>query len=248
MRTLKSGLLLLMAVVCASAQNTLPTFEVASVKRNTTRSGMSLGGNFRGDRFTATNVTLTQLLQTAYNVQEFQIAGQPDWANTDRYDVDAKAEQDARSEDWPKMLQTLLAERFKLSLHREQRQTTVYSLVVAKNGHKLKLTDQSRCGTVGNCGMSATPVSIVGGNITMPRLAARLARSIGVIVLDNTELSGAFDIKLEWPQDDPFTSPGATANASIYAAIQDQLGLRLESTRAPVETLVIDRAEKPADN
>jgi uncharacterized protein (TIGR03435 family) len=209
---------------------------------------MSLGGNVKGDRFTATNVTLIQLLQNAYNIQEFQISGHPDWAGTDRYDVEAKMEQGGRPEEWPQMLQALLADRFKLSVHREQRLTTVYSLVVAKNGHKLKLTDQSRCATAGNCGMSATPVSIVGGNITMPRLATRLARSIGVIVIDSTGLSGAFDIKLEWPQDEQFTSPGASANASIYAAIQEQLGLRLESTRAPVETLVIDHAEKPADN
>jgi uncharacterized protein (TIGR03435 family) len=82
----------------------------------------------------------------------------------------------------------------------------------------------------------------------MEQLAMRLARSIGRMVADKTGLKGSYDLKLEWAREDPFTNPGASASAGIFAALQDQLGLRLESVKSPVETLIIDHAERPAEN
>lgn len=150
--------------------------------------------------------------------------------------------------DWQPMLQALLADRFRLTLHREPRQAPMYSLAVAKNGHKLTRGDPAKCSNTGGCGFNATPTQIVGTSVSMAQFAARLSRSIGITVVDNTGLTGQFDLKLEWETEDRFGGRGASASPTIIPAIQDQLGLRLESTRGPVETLVIDRVEQPTED
>lgn len=142
------------------------------------------------------------------------------------------------------MLQKLLADRFKLTLHREQRQAAIFTLLVAADGPKLRPGDPSQC-TGSSCGLNATPTEIVGENVTMPELAVRLSRSLGTLVVNGTALRGNFDFKLTWPTDDQFGGRGASANPAIFTAIQEQLGLRLQAGRGPVETLVIDHAEKP---
>lgn len=235
------------ATVAVSAQNALPAFEAASIKRNTSTSGNSSSRNL-GTRYTATNVTVVQLLRNAYGIQEFQIAGGPSWAGIDRFDIDATMAPGSKPGDWQPMLQTLLAERFRLTFHREQRQTSIYSLVVAKNGHKLTPGDPAKCPNTGGCGFNASPTQIVGESVSMGQLAARLSRSIGVHVVDNTGLKGLFDLKVEWTVEDQFVGRGASASPTIFPAIQEQLGLRLESTRGAVETVVIDRVEKPTEN
>lgn len=245
---MKSTLLFVVLTAAAAAQNGTPAFEVASVRENRTGDGSSNSARVAGNRYTATNVTLVQLLRAAYGVQEFQIAGQPRWAEVDRFDIDARIEQGARLTDWPLMLQALLAERFKLAFHREERTASVYALVVAKGGPKLTAADKSRCPAANGCGFDATPTQIVGTSVAMPQLAIRLSRSIGTIVIDRTGLPGLFDLTLEWPADDRFVGRGASANPAIFTAIQEQLGLRLEPSKAPVETLVIDRAERPTGN
>jgi uncharacterized protein (TIGR03435 family) len=183
------------------------------------------------------------LLRNAYAVQEFQIAGFPEWASQARFDIDAKLPAGAKATDWPLALQALLSERFKLVVHREPRQGPVYNLVVAKDGPKLTAGEPSRCGT-GSC-FDATPTEIVATSVTMPAFAARLSRSIGTHVVDTTSLKGIYDFKLTWLADDQFVGRGASANPTIFTAIQEQLGLRLQSARGPVDTLVIDRVEKP---
>ena len=235
------------ATLGISAQNAAPAFEVASVKRNDSASGNSSSRNL-GARYMATNVTVVQLLRNAYGIQEFQIAGGPSWAGIDRFDVDATLAPGSKPGDWQPMLQTLLAERFKLTFHREPRQAPIYSLVVAKNGHKLTPGDPAKCPNTGGCGFNASPTQIVGESVSMAQLAARLSRSIGIHVVDNTGVPGQFDLKLEWTIEDQFIGRGATASPTIFPAIQEQLGLRLESTRGPVDTLVIDRIEKPTEN
>jgi uncharacterized protein (TIGR03435 family) len=203
----------------------------------------------RTGRYIATNVTLSQLVRDAYGVQEFQIANQPGWFDAERFDVEAIMAAGAKQEDAQLMLQALLADRFKLAFHREQRPAGVYALVVAKDGPKLTKADPSKCSnTTSGCGFNASPTQIVGTSVSMGQLAFRLSRSLGRFVTDDTGLDGRYDLKVEWPRDNPFTEPGASASASIFAALQDQLGLRLESRRAPVETLAIDRAERPTEN
>ena len=240
-------LVVIFATVAVSAQNSAPAFEVASVKRNDSASGNSSSRNL-GSRYTATNVTVIQMLRNAYGIQEFQIAGGPSWAGIDRFDIDATIPAGSKPGDAQLMLQTLLADRFKLTFHREPRQASIYSLVVAKNGHKLTPGDRTKCPNTAGCGFNASPTQIVGESVSMAQLAARLSRSIGIHVVDNTGLQGLFDLKLEWTVEDQFVGRGASASPTIFPAIQQQLGLRLESTRGPVETLVIDGVERPAEN
>jgi uncharacterized protein (TIGR03435 family) len=219
------------------------TFEVASIKENKSGSQNS-SSRTAGDRYSATNESLIELIRIAYAVQEFQIAGYPAWAETDKFDVEAKMESGANPRDLPLMLQKLLVERFTLVVHREPRQTSIYTLVVMKDGPKFKPGDPAKCGGRSG-GFAATPTEINGGCVTMEQFAARLSRSIGTHVVDGTSLKGTFDFKVSWLPDDRFSGRGASANPTLFTAIQEQLGLRLQSGRGPVETLVIDQAEKP---
>jgi uncharacterized protein (TIGR03435 family) len=239
------------SVVFAHAQASPPAFEVSSVKRNLSGSASAISGMVRGDRFTSTNITPTQLLRSAFGIQEFQIAGKPRWSNDDRFDIEAKAEHDLKSTDWPPMLQTLLAERFKLVFHREQRETSAYALVIAKNGPKLTRVEAFTCDRPDPdacSNMAGSPISIVGENVTMNQLASRLSRSIGRQVTDKTRLDGRFSLKVEWPQEERIAEPGASASAGIFTALQEQIGLKLESTKEPVDVIVIDKVERPAEN
>ena len=224
------------------AQNASPAFEVASIKQNLSGSQNS-SNRMAGERYSGTNVSLISLLRTAYALQEFQLAGSPAWAETDKFDIEAKMESGANARDFPLMLQRLLAERFKLVAHREPRQASIYTLVVTRDGPKFKPGDPSKC--TGSCGFNASGTSINGESVSMEQFAARLSRSIGTHVVDGTSLNGVFDFTLTWLLDDRFSGRGASANPTLFTAIQEQLGLRLQAGRGPVDTLVIDRAEKP---
>jgi uncharacterized protein (TIGR03435 family) len=242
------GILLGVAIAAgaAHAQPALPVFDVVSVRPNQSGSPNS-SSRVTGNRYTATNVSLVSLLRVAYSIQEFQIDGQPRWADLDRFDVVATMPDGGRSEDWPLMVQALLRDRFKLRFHREQRQASVFALTVAKNGHKLTPADPSKCrNPTGSCGFNGSPTQIDGTSVSTAQLAARLSRSIGVMVIDKTGLDSLFDITLQWTVEDQFRGQGASASPTIFAAIQEQLGLRLESTKGPVDVLVVDSAEKPA--
>ena len=244
---MKFSIVLLCLTVAAAgvgAQSASPAFEVASVKEN--RSGsQNSSSRTVGGRYSGTNLSLIQLLRTAYAVQEFQIADYPAWAETDKFDVEAKIEAGANPQDFPLMLQKLLADRFKLVLHREPRQQSIYTLVVLKDGPKFKPGDPSNCKGRASGGFAATPTEINGGCVTMEQFAARLSRSIGTHVVDGTSLKGTFDFKVSWLPDDRFSGRGASANPTLFTAIQEQLGLRLQPGRGPADTLVIDRAERP---
>jgi uncharacterized protein (TIGR03435 family) len=232
-----------MAAITAGAQSPSPAFDVASVKEN--RSGSPNSSNRTGgDRYSGTNVSLISLLRTAYAVQEFQIAGYPSWAETDKFDVEARMASGASPRDFPLALQKLLADRFKLVLHREPRQASIYTLVVQKDGPKFKPGDPAKCNERAG-GFDATATEISGGCVSMEQFAARLSRSIGSHVVDGTALTGTFDFKVSWLPDDRFPGRGASANPTLFTALQEQLGLRLQSGKGPVDTLVIDRAEKP---
>jgi uncharacterized protein (TIGR03435 family) len=243
MRFLLVVLALALAVAGVSSQSSSPAFEVASIRPNASGSLNANAARVAGDRYRAENVSLISLLRVAYAVQEFQIARHPAWANVDRFDIDAKMAAGANSRDWPLMLQRLLADRFKLAVHRESREGPLYTLVVGSNGPRLTAAEPStRTSPGGN--FSASPTQIIGSGVTMAEFAMRLSRSIGLTVVDRTGLAGAFDLKLTWPMDDQFVGRGASAGPTIFTAIQEQLGLRLQSGRGPVDMLVVDRAEK----
>lgn len=222
---------------CAYGQTTAPRFEVASVKPSAARSG---GGVATGHgRVTVASETLKRCIMGAYGVGPNLIAGGPPWLDSDRFEIAAKSE---HAEDGDKelmlMLRTLLAERFKLSVHRETRTMTALVLETAKNGPKLEKSEGGGATTNNGRGL------IEAKNITMRRFAEVLSRQTDLPVVDHTGLEGAFNLKLEWARD----SAKADTGPSIFAALQEQLGLRLESRKMPIEILVIDHAERPSEN
>jgi uncharacterized protein (TIGR03435 family) len=218
------------------------------------------------------------LIRNAYRVQDFQIIGGPSWMASDRWDIQAKAEENVSPNEVNEMMQTLLAERFQLKFHKETRELPVYELLVAKDGPKLKETGTdsttSPQATIqvpggGNAAVGrGTMVTIGGGQISgsamsMTQLIQVLANNLGRTVIDKTGLTGSYDIKLEWRPDPgqgpafPGAPPGGGGAGSpppldpslpsIFTAIQEQLGLKIESAKGPVEVLVIDGAEKPVE-
>jgi uncharacterized protein (TIGR03435 family) len=227
--------------IAAQAQK----FEVASIKPNHSGSGSS-GDNTSGGRLTVQNDSVKELMQLAFGVKDFQIEGGPGWIATERYDIVATTGKtgDLTDAELRPMLQALLADRFALKFHRETQQVTVYSLVVAKNGPKL--TEHAGGGSSSNSNTNggAEKRTMTVSNGTMPRLAKNLERQVGRIVNDNTGLTGAYDYKLEWAPDQ---SPD-TSLPSIFTALQEQLGLRLDSGKGPAETIVIDGVEKASEN
>jgi uncharacterized protein (TIGR03435 family) len=234
-----------------AAQNSQPAFEVASIKPNNSGDRSAAVIPQPGGGLTATNVTLIQLLRFGFQIQEYQVAGQPAWASSLRFDVVAKADSAGAphpADAWQPMLQNLLADRFKLRFHREQREVGVYELVVVRGGHKLKQASLDNCSPppAGMCGMfRASASQIIGDQVTMEAFATRLSRSLGRPVVDKTKLSGVFNLLLQWTPDAP---PEDATGPSIFTAMQEQLGLRLESAKGPVEVLVIDGVERPSEN
>ena len=256
------------------------TFEVASIKPSGTDDRRTMMQIQPGGALRMTGTTLKMLLAFAYDVREFQIFGGPGWISTDRYDIMAKTG-DAPVSDTPddlrkmtdeqrrtvgeqmrERLRALLAERFRLTIHRENKEQSVYALVVAKNGSKLQVS-QMKVGDEGRGRMRMGRGQLSGQGVPLDMLTGTLSNQLGRPVIDRTGLKGNFDFKLEWtpdpgqsagpPGDGP--RPGADAppppdpnGPSVFTALQEQLGLRLESQKGPVEMLVIDRVEKPSEN
>lgn len=244
------------AVTCLAQS---PVFDVVSIKPNNTVPNIVETPPLKGGRLNFSHASLRDMVRIAYNVRTLQIAGGPQWMATDRYDVNATTTELSVSEDrYRFMLQNMLQDRFHVSAHRETRQTEIYGLVTAKNGPKLSQgacdanaapgPNSVRCGSA-NIG----PNQMIAKSITTATLANLLTNMVGRPVADKTGLSGTWDIHLDFScESTTFTcAPAAnadTATASIYTALQDQLGLRLESQKGPMEFLVVDHAEKPSEN
>ncbi|HEV3139531.1 MAG TPA: M56 family metallopeptidase, partial [Vicinamibacterales bacterium] len=269
-------------------------FEVASIKPNKSGDGRVMIGLQPGGRFTATNVPLRLLIRNAYQVQDSQIVGGPDWQLTDHYDIAAKAEDGAVSGPPPPMgqpgpiqlmLRALLAERFKLVIHNEDREMPIFALVLnrpdGKLGPQLTKSDVDCNAIVGRGrgdGRGPTPagppqpgqvvpcsIRIGMGNMSvgsssMSQIATALSQFAGRIVVDKTALAGAYDMNLTWTPDNipqrPPGAPEALVNGvpidpngpSLFTAVMEQLGLKLDAQRGPIKVLVIDRAEHPVEN
>jgi uncharacterized protein (TIGR03435 family) len=255
-----------------------PAFEVASVKPNTSGDGRVLMMPQPGGRLSLVNVPLKLMIRNAYRLQDFQIVGGPDWMSTARYDVVAKAGTGNPSqEELQLMLRSLLADRFKLTAHPDKREMPTYAMVLARNdgrlGKELKKSDADCAGPVTapaappppgqmpRCGFVLGFGNLKARGSTLAALASSLSTFAGRIVVDQTGLPGGFDVDLTWtpdnlprPQgggDQPVTVNGTAIDPngpSLFTALQEQLGLKLESAKGPVEVLVIDRAEKPAED
>jgi uncharacterized protein (TIGR03435 family) len=261
----------------AGAEVKVPAFDVVSVKPNKSDSGM-VRIMAKPDGYSASNVSVKMLIQAAYGIREDLISGAPNWADSARYDIDAKvagSDVDALKNLSPEqrrlVLQPLLADRFKLKIHTESKQVPVYELVLAKGGSKLKEAtagDTYADGIKGPDGAGRGGLIRVGrGQLTaqavpMTSLANMLSQQLHRTVLDETGLTGKYDLELNWTPDqgaDPIFkgADGSQQRAdaapdssgpSIFTALQEQLGLRLQSSKGPVETIVIDHVEMPSEN
>jgi uncharacterized protein (TIGR03435 family) len=227
-------------------------FEVASIKPTQAAAGSPSGiASLRGGRIIGRNVTLKRCIRGAYDIPETLIFGGPKWVDEDRYDIDAKADGPAGNHDMMIMLQSLLDERFHLVFHREQRQISGYSLVVAKTGLKAEPSAKET-----EARTDARRGSIDAQASTMANLAQKLSDALRVPVTDFTGTEGRFNFKLSWnPEDAKPLTPDAASKPlgeppgpSIFAALQEQLGLKLESAKGPVEVLIIDSVRKPTEN
>jgi uncharacterized protein (TIGR03435 family) len=230
-----------------------PAFEVASVKPGASTMFNNMG-TYPGGRIKCDGCWLSYLIMEAFDVRMFQVTGGPQWMREERFSVEAKPPAGSVSsranpplsklpmiDEQRQMLQTLLAERFQLKYHREQREGTVYFLV--QTNKKLKLDpakDKDAYPWAGSPqGGGFGPNGIAGTNITMAQFASRLSGALDRPVIDRTEIEGAYDFRSEYAGDDRATS--------ILMSVQG-LGLKLESGKGPVETIVIEHAEKPSGN
>jgi uncharacterized protein (TIGR03435 family) len=179
----------------------------------------------------------------AYGVGPNLIAGGPSWLDSDRYEILATS---GRSEDGDQalmaMLRILLAERFKLAVHRETRTMAALVLEVAKNGPRLERAEDGASSTQNGRGLIEARV------ISMSRFAQVLSRQTDLPVVDNTGLKGSFNLKLLWRPESARPTDEEMERPALFDALQRQLGLRLESRKTPIEVLVIDHAEKPSEN
>jgi uncharacterized protein (TIGR03435 family) len=248
-----------------TASAILPAFEVASVKKNKSDSHMMriMG---KPDGFACDNIPLKILISNAYGIKLDLITGGPGWVETEGFDIDAKvAGPDVETykkltdKERQSILAALLVERFNLKIHRETKILPIYELVVAKGGFKpkelppiddaaeeAKPSDQRRNGHMS----TMRPGEFQGGGIDLGRFAENLSDIVQRTVLDKTGIKGIYDINLKWtPEDEPASADaGGEGGASVFTALQEQVGLKLESGKGPVETLVIDHADLPSQN
>jgi bla regulator protein blaR1 len=254
----------LVLMVAATAQTPPKVFDISTVKPNAANDNRVMLQIQPGGRFNATGVTLKMLMTEAYNVRDFQISGGPGWMDTERWDIVAKAEGvegQLPIDELRPMLRVLLEERFQLKVRRETREMPVYALVVGKSGSKLVATSgESGKGPQIRFGRGSFDAK----KIPIKMLLQPLGQMLGRPVIDKTDLTGEYDIHLTWTPEQgqgapiaghvpPANGPGDAVASdpggpSIFTAVQEQLGLRLDSSKAPAETILIDHVEKPAEN
>jgi uncharacterized protein (TIGR03435 family) len=240
--------------------NANPSFEVATIKPSKPddqRKAFIVDGR----RFKIINQPLRQILCFAYDVQAKQLINLPPWAETDKYDIDAEPDGEGApsSKQWKSMIQKMVAERFQFKFHNDKREMPVYILSVAKGGPKMTKSDGDPNGLpalffrgkLGDLGVHNANMN----DFTGLMQSAVLDRP----VLNQTDLTGRFDFTLLWTPDDsqfsglgmkppPPPADNATAAPNLYTAIQEQIGLKLDATKAPADVMVIDKAEKPTEN
>ena len=254
-------------VVVAAAGAQTPRFDVVSVKPN--RSGeMNIRWTFESGRFTAVNVTLKMLVSTAYGppqqpLPDFQIVGGPPWLATDRFDVTANGDGGAAL---PALLRQLVEDRFAVRARFESRELPVYALVLVRNdgtlGPRMRRNDRD-CAAVAAgrtqgepCGGELFPGRVSARGVTPTQMVSALARlmpNVGRPVIDRTGLEGMYDLDLSWTPDQllPNQAPDTPIQVfdpnapSLFTALQEQLGLKLDSQRGAVNVLVIESARQP---
>ena len=252
-----------LAASVSSAQPPAPRpvfeeFDVATIKP----SDPKLVGRFlrmqSANRFVARNYTLKYMIGAAYNLTPRSISGGPAWSDSDRYEILAltPGEVKPNPDEQMTMLRKLLADRFKLAFHREPKTLPIYALTIAKDVMKLKKSDPAKDDAQPDLVNVVYPehVSLPARNATMPQFTSMLQSPVlDRPVVDRTGLVGKYDFDLEWTPDETqfggqLPRPAEPNRPGLFAALQQQLGLRMEATRGTIDTLVIDRAERPAEN
>lgn len=237
-------------LLAQSADRKPLAFEVASIKPS--QPG-GMGGGIRampgGQTYVAQNATLRLMIMLMYKVADNQITGGPDWMNNDRWDVNAKAERPSNIDQLHEMYQTMLADRFHLQFHMEAKEETAYVLTVDKSGSKMKqnLSPEPFDFPLKPNG----PGKLVAQHLDMKYFSWWLGQPLQSPVVNMTGLDGFYDFNLELPPPDPdrLKAEGGRPDPSdLFAAIHDQLGLKVERRKAPVPIMVIDHAERPGEN
>ena len=229
-----------------------------------------------GGRFTATGVPLRLIVIFAYGLRDFQLTGAPDWFGLDRWNIEAKSEEGTVSPLGPPdsnlpgsfadpfalRVQSLLEDRFQLKWHREVQELPVFEITVAKDGLKMKLSQSQAPPPPPERGARSSRTArgdVKMSGVTVSSLVQELTRQLGRTVIDKTDLKGRYDVQLQWTPETPqIAAPPAAGNEplrgpdlsgpSIFTALHEQLGLRLEAAKGPVEVFVIDSVQKPTEN
>ena len=235
-----------------------PSFEVATIKPSVPDSP-GIGIRMNGRNFSTLNTTLDDLITFAYELHARQVTGGPGWIGTDKFDLAAIPDKPGMPSDRQikLMMQKLMAERFKLAFHHEKKELGVFLITVAKTGPKISKNETNPNGLPGLGMQGLGRVSV--RNATIADFAQLMqGRILDRPVVDQTGLAGRYDFSLQWTPDDsqyggrggqaPPPANGGTAPPDLFNAMQEQLGLKIEATKAPVDVLVIDHVEKPSDN
>ena len=261
MAAVKAAVLVLLLATVAAAQARLE-FDTASIKPGDSSANF-LRLSPEPSRFIAQNVPVDVLMAFAYDVRRYQITGGPSWIRSrgDNFNIDARPSRSPMATSQMRlMVQALLADRFQLVVKRESKTSAGFSLVVARDGHRMKepapgdcLPGRTTCGGVYNFGGSVAPRE-VGERATMAQLADELSFVLGNVVIDRTGLNGRYDFTLQWRPDEgrlPSAVRGVAGNPdspSIFTAIQEQIGLRLVAEQVPTEFITVERVERPSED
>lgn len=230
-----------------------PEFEVASIKPNTSPD---FNGTWRfdGGVFIGENIPLRLFLTSAFQVRDYQLAGVPGWVNQVKYDIQARGQGAPTEDQVAVMLQGLLRDRFHFEYHKVTKDGPIYALVPAKGGVKVRESKEGPCAPAASDKAVACATwntyrnRLDAKRITMAKFAIVLSTQLDRPIVDRTGYDKTFDAHLEWTPTEIAVDPNGEPGASIFTAIQEQLGLRLEAQKGPVETLVIDHIERASDN
>jgi uncharacterized protein (TIGR03435 family) len=251
------------APLLAQAPSRIPSdlrFEVASLKPS---QGQEPNGGIRpapgGQRYQARNCPVKVMIQVAFRIKADQIVGGPGWLDTDRFDMEAKAEKPSTADELHVMLMNLLVDRLQMKFHHEKKDMRMYALTVDKDGPKLTPHEAANAGEpwIDQATVKFSRIKMKATCTPMDYFAFRLSQFMDAPVVDLTNLHGGYDFALEYTRELPpgFPEGGKingeepdTSGPTVFAAVKQQLGLQLKPQKGPVEVIIIDRAEKPTEN
>jgi uncharacterized protein (TIGR03435 family) len=225
-----------------------PSFAVATIKPHDPNSRRQ-GWNVRGDRFIIENQTVTSMMMYAYSIDPHQVAGVPGWADNAAYDVegitDTPGEANLRQQQ--EMIQKLLADRFQLKFHREKRELPVYAVRVAKGGPKLTPAANPGREHGQRASGQGTETTVFFTSASIADFILDMQFFLDRPLVDQTGLTGRYDITLRYTHDEAHTTD-PNAPPGLFTAVQEQLGLKLDAVKVPIDVYVIDHVEKPSAN